>query len=368
MLTRADDFPIHQTPEPVAYAGSDRNFYDRYFFNGYTRDGEHFFAAAMGIYPHLNLIDASFCVIRDGIQHNLHASRVLNFERLDTVVGPIRIEIVEPLKQLRLLVDSPEHGLHADVMFHARTSPIEEPRFVRRIGARTMMDYTRLTQNGSYEGSIGVDGRTVLLARESVRGTRDRSWGVRPIGVADPQPTLPMQLPQFYWLWAPLNFEEHATFFHLNDDAEGRPWNTRGVLASVGNGEPRDFADVAIEVKYRSGTRRVERATLLYRDRGREALRVEVEPRFHFYMPGLGYMHPEWGHGIYRGDLAVGYDSYRAGEIDDGQPGMMHIQAFSRAGLELADGTRHDGCGVVEQLIIGPHAPSGFRELFDPAR
>jgi hypothetical protein len=30
MLTRGDDYPIHQTPEPIAYAGTDRNFYDRY--------------------------------------------------------------------------------------------------------------------------------------------------------------------------------------------------------------------------------------------------------------------------------------------------------------------------------------------------
>ena len=36
MLTKGDDFPLHQTPEPVAYAGTDRNFYDRYFFiDGY---------------------------------------------------------------------------------------------------------------------------------------------------------------------------------------------------------------------------------------------------------------------------------------------------------------------------------------------
>ncbi|MEM1151334.1 MAG: hypothetical protein AAGI03_12375, partial [Pseudomonadota bacterium] len=35
MLTEGDEYPIHQTPEPVAYAGSDRNFYDRFFFNGY---------------------------------------------------------------------------------------------------------------------------------------------------------------------------------------------------------------------------------------------------------------------------------------------------------------------------------------------
>ncbi len=56
MLSKADDYPVHQTAEPIAYAGTDRNFYDRYFFNGYSKSGEHFFAAAMGIYPHLNVI------------------------------------------------------------------------------------------------------------------------------------------------------------------------------------------------------------------------------------------------------------------------------------------------------------------------
>ena len=38
MLTRFDDYPVHQTPEPVAHPSTgDRNFYDRYFFNGYAR-------------------------------------------------------------------------------------------------------------------------------------------------------------------------------------------------------------------------------------------------------------------------------------------------------------------------------------------
>ncbi len=60
-LTKGDDYPIHQTSEPIAFSGTDRNFYDRYFFNGYAYEGELFFAAAMGIYPHLNIIDAAFC-------------------------------------------------------------------------------------------------------------------------------------------------------------------------------------------------------------------------------------------------------------------------------------------------------------------
>jgi len=88
MLTKADDFPIHQTPEPVAHAGTDRNFYDRYFFNGYSPDGATYFAVAFGVYPHLNIADAHFSVIRDGVQSCLHASKVLHSERLDLQVGP----------------------------------------------------------------------------------------------------------------------------------------------------------------------------------------------------------------------------------------------------------------------------------------
>ena len=98
MLTKADDYPIHQTPEPAAFAGTDRNFYDRYFFNGYNPDGSEFFALAFGVYPNINIADAHFAVLRDGMQHNLHASRVLHMERMDLRVGPIGIEVLEPLR------------------------------------------------------------------------------------------------------------------------------------------------------------------------------------------------------------------------------------------------------------------------------
>src|SRR6201747_970946 len=100
MLTKADDFPVHQLPEPIATAGTDRNFYDRYFFNGYSADGSVFFAAALGVYPHLNVMDASLSVLDGGVQHNLRASKILNMERMDTTVGPIAVEVIEPLKTL----------------------------------------------------------------------------------------------------------------------------------------------------------------------------------------------------------------------------------------------------------------------------
>ena len=86
MLTKGDDYPLHQSAEPIAFAGTDRNFYDRYFFNGYAPDGSVFFAAAMGFYPQLGIVDASFSVIVDDVQHILHTSRRSGGERLDLAV------------------------------------------------------------------------------------------------------------------------------------------------------------------------------------------------------------------------------------------------------------------------------------------
>ena len=97
MLSKADDFPIHQNPEPIAYAGVSRNFYDRYFFNGYHLEEDIFFALGMGIYPQLDVIDAGFSLIVEGVQHNLLCSRVLNHERMDTQVGDITVEVINPL-------------------------------------------------------------------------------------------------------------------------------------------------------------------------------------------------------------------------------------------------------------------------------
>jgi len=213
-LTKGDDFPIHQTAEPIAYSGTDRNFYDRYFFNGYHPvEGDDFFAVAFGVYPHLNVADASFVVVRNGVEVALHASRWLG-DRMDLTVGPVKIEILEPLQKLKVTVDSPEHGLKGEVIFDGRAFPIEEPRFVRRQGTRTFMDYTRLTQNGRYTGWIELDGERRSI--DGFVGTRDRSWGVRPVGARDSQDIVPQHAPQFYWLWSPSSFEDGSFFFHSN--------------------------------------------------------------------------------------------------------------------------------------------------------
>lgn len=368
MLTKADDYPIHQLPEPIAFAGTDRNFYDRYFFNGYTRSGDVFFAAALGVYPHINIMDASFCLVHKGVQINVHASRHLNMERMDTQVGPIEVEVVEPLKVLRVKVARNDQGVTADLTFRARAIPLKEPRFTRRNGPRMMMDLTRLTQNGTWEGWIEINGERIEVKSKDYLGTRDRSWGVRPIGAPDAQPMVPPMDFQFYWLWAPLNFDDRITLFHQNDDGEGETWNINGVMCGLDGAEPEEMAKSRAELTFVPGSRHAKSATIYFDHHKGGQTRIDLTPKWNFYMLGLGYGHPEWPHGGYKGPLVVGGESFKLSDIKSYAPPHLHIQAFVTAKMTLPDGSTRDGCGILEQLIAGPHAPSGFKEAMDPAK
>ena len=107
MLTSFDDYFIHQTPHPVTIPStSDRHAYDRYWFNGYTSDGSLFFGIGAARYPNLGGQDCGFSVIHDGVQHCFHASRRMPVDPADMSVGPFSIEVLEPLKSLRVVVNS----------------------------------------------------------------------------------------------------------------------------------------------------------------------------------------------------------------------------------------------------------------------
>ncbi len=360
-LSRGDDYPLHQTPEPVAYAGSDRNFYDRYFFNGYAPDGSGFFAAALGIYPHLDVMDAHFCVVRNRVQHCLHASRELGMERMDLSAGPISVEIVEPLRSLRVKV-SEYQGLSAELSFTGRAFPIEEPRFTHRIGSRTFMDYTRMTQNGHWEGWIEVDGERIDC-KTGTLGTRDRSWGIRPVGARDTQPIPGHSMPSFFWQWTPINFPSGSLFFHVNNDQQGSAWNTRAVWAADGAGS----SDVregfgSMRTRLTEATRWPSGGTLSLAVPGGPE-QVSLEPLGRFQMRGLGYTDPEWGHGIYHGSERIEREDIDLSTLDPLAPENLHVQIPVR--VLGNDGS--EGIGVFEQLIIGPFAPLKLNQFLDGA-
>ena len=50
------EYPVHQVPLSMAHVGSsDRNAYDRSYFNADYRTGDIFLVTGMGVYPDLGL-------------------------------------------------------------------------------------------------------------------------------------------------------------------------------------------------------------------------------------------------------------------------------------------------------------------------
>ena len=364
MLSRADDYPVHQRPEPIAQAGTDRNFYDRYFFNAQDPDGSVFFGAALGVYPHLDVMDGAFALLEGGTQRSVFVSRHLGGERMATRVGPLAVEVLEPLQRLRVRLDDTS-DLFADLVFEGLHPPVEEPRFTWRIGPRTIMDATRMTQNVSVSGTIRVDGRELALA--GFAGTRDRSWGIRPIGAPDAQPPAPPASPQFFWLWAPLVFPSACLYAHVNEDGAGRAWNRAMRLIDRRTGAETELEGPRFAIDWLPGSRTARAASIEGTLPDGGTLRVELAVRGRFFMHGLGYGHPRFGHGLWRGPLDVAAERFEAAGADLATPMNAHVQALVAARLIRPGGRAEDGQGVLEQLVIGPHAPSGFRDLFDLA-
>lgn len=367
MITPYDDYPIHQTADPVAHpASGDPNHYDRYFFNGFTRDGSAFFAAAMGHYPNRGVVDAAFSVVVDGVQRSVFASGRMAPERA-TRVGPISVEVLEPLRSLRVTVSPNDFGVRADVRFEARTPVVEEPRNTVTSGTRRVMDSTRMTQWGSWSGEIRAGDDPVDLST-GVYGVRDRSWGQRSVGAQLPTNFEP-QMPQLFWMWAPLHFERFCTHLALFEHADGRRWLEQGLVVPVLDaGSPTwgtepgidHLGGIGYRIEWEPGARVARRATIGFESRRTGAGSIELEPLYTFRMRGIGYTHPVWGHGSLHGELEVGGEAFALGEFDPLDPSSIHVQSVCRA--RMGD---EAGIGVLEQLCFGEHQPTGLTGLVD---
>src|SRR6476620_11088215 len=296
VLTPFDDYPIHQTPLPIAHpASGDPNHYDRFWFNGYTES--YYFAGGMAVYPNRGIIDGANVVVHDGVQRSVFASGRIPVDRGETRIGPLTIEVIEPLRVTRVRADAADLGIDADVTFTARTVALEEPRQTITTGTKTMMDSTRMTQWGTWSGQISAGGAAIPI--DGVSGTKDRSWGVRPVGpqVAGAPDT---SLPQLFFLWAPINWDDCCTHFLCFERANGDRWvesqaildviaPTDAVFGPEAETRIRHLARTTHEVRWAPGLRRSDGATLrMTRHDGSEE-RIELEPLLTFRMRGLGY-------------------------------------------------------------------------------
>lgn len=363
MFTAADEFLTHQTPYTFDHVfTSDRNFYDRYFFNGYRRDGEVYFALAMGAYPNLGVFDAAFSVVRNGRQRTVRASRLLGADRMDSKAGPISIQIIEPLKKIRVRVAKNAWGITADLVFQARSLPFEEDHFYREARNVPVMDYTRMTQHGQWSGKLTLDGQTFNLGDDTWWGSRDHSWGIRNVGGRDPRGAPPDQMPQFFWTWAPLHFDDICTLYTASEHADGTRWHdSGGILKPYPDASLQDCA-VDHALVFQPGTRWIDKGTsITMRPANGKELEIQFQPLYHFLMKGIGYGDAKWGHGMWVGPNEVDGTEYVL--ADEVPMQNLHVQTVS-----LVTAGRRKGIGIFEVIVMGPHKKYGFKDLMDPAK
>ncbi len=222
-LSSWDDYPVHQAAEFIAHpATSDRNFYDRYYFNMHPSSGEWFAIFGYGQYPNLGVVDAFIDVRHGGSQHVVRASAPL-VDRGDLSVGPFRVEVLEPLRRLRVVVEPTEHSVAMDVTWDGHVPAMAEPRQYMRSKGKVVFDTQRLAQTGCWSGTLSVGGVDLPVTPDRCWGTRDRSWGVRPVGEPETDGIRQGELVLGgMWNYFPMQFDDHAIMYicHERDDGE----------------------------------------------------------------------------------------------------------------------------------------------------
>jgi hypothetical protein len=179
VLTKLDDTLFHQAPTTFDHAvTSDHRFYDRYWFQAIEPGGATSLVAGMGLYKNTNVLDGYCTIVHDGKQYCLRASRALRPRVDDPSVGPLTIEVVEGLRQLRIAVEPGRYPIACDLMWTGTYDVIEEPPMWRRLDGRVQTQGVRLYQLGRADGWIEIEG--VRRDASEWFASRDHSWGVRP--------------------------------------------------------------------------------------------------------------------------------------------------------------------------------------------
>lgn len=345
---------------------SDRNFYDRCYLNAHDRTGEVFLVTGLGVYPNLGVIDAYATVRRGDRQITMRTSDALGEDRMRQEVGPYRIEVIDPLTELRIVCDGDDHGVGFDLTWRGSFPAIEEPPHIVRQNGKILLDAMRFAQVGTWSGVLRVEGEEFEVSPDRWVGTRDRSWGIRPVGEPEPPGRGAAEVSPdygFWWTYAPLRFEDFALILIVQEDADGtRILNEARRVWPAATGRPAEqLGWPEIEIQYRSGTRDPERAVIHLTQRGGKALTVEVETLgFVALNCGSGYgADAGWAHGYWKGRgwaEGVTYDM-----TDPEIAARVPFGVVDHVGRAVCDGA--EGWGLFEHGTFGRHAPSGFADF-----
>lgn len=365
MLTPMDDTLWHQLPTTFDHVGtSDPRFFDRYWFAATDPAGGGTLQLTLGAYQNMNVMDGGFVVVRGGRQHNLRVSRSLR-PRYATACGPLRVELVEPLRHFRLHVAPGAHGVSGTLDWRAVLPAQEEAARFTRVRGRVVEESRRFDQIGRCSGALRIGDEALRL--DEWWATRDHSWGVRErMGVEEPV-TGPPAPPSAGSLFAFLFFSTATHGGHLQlAQLTGRPDFASFELAEITRPErplPRlQGAQLAVDFVDAARPRRFRRARFDVQLEGGASLDIEAEalgPAVD--MQGLGYGGYDDGRGlgVWRSDEHLEHDvwdvSHPAEVVRAGGQRVRPIHRIQPVRITLR-GAGVDGVGTGSLTLIAEGA------------
>lgn len=364
-ITALDEYPIHQAPLPMAWAAStDRNFYDRNYFNAHNRTGDIFCIFGHGYYPNLGTKDAFFLVRRGDIQTAVHLGDGIDANSADRMaqrIGNYRVEVIEPLNRLRVILEETE-GIAADLTWEGLFPVLKEQPHVMRAGSRVTLDAQRFAQMGTWSGTISIDGEQIAVDPGTWVGSRDRSWGIRPVGEAPPAgaPADP-EFEGMWWLYIPVAFDDYMLCMIIQEEPDGyRTLNDCNRVWKDGRVEQLGWPQV--KVHYASGTRIPTGASITCTTAEGKPLEFEVESLLGVPIHvGGGYGgDSDWSHGIWKGAGFTERVTYDVTAPD--VAGRVMFGVIDHVGKVTCEGA--EGWGLFEHGALGRHDPSGFADFF----
>lgn len=319
-LTAEDEGFNHQIIDTFAVVGStDQSWTEKVCAMAAARDGSLQLGFGLGKYTNRNVMDAYAGISRGVEQITVRASRQLAPEPNTTIIGPIRYEIVEPLRSVRFVLEPNDvQPIAFDCLFEGVLPCTFEDRTHIRTGYRISAELVRYHQIGRCSGWIEVDGVRTEITPDTWVSTRDHSWGVR-YGIGQevqglqPRPE-PSPDDTYHFFWTPSYLERpdgspYGIFMVMNHFR--RPSfdqkSTFGVIEHP-DGRVEQMVDIVPELTYDPVNRRLRggRVHCTMRDGSTRTLEVEVVSDTGFHLgTGLYFGFDGHHHGDWRGVLHV---------------------------------------------------------------
>ncbi len=320
-LGPADERFDHQIADTFATVGaSDPSWTEKVCAMAARRDGGLQLGFGMGKYTNRNVLDGYAGMSRGPEQITVRGSRRL-FPRLDeSSVGPIRYEVLEPMKRVRFALDpNPCQPLAFDWIWEAVLPPATEERTHQRVplGYRVSADLVRYHQIGTASGWVEIDGVREEIDPDGWVSTRDHSWGVRyDVGTppTDVDPFNPVAEMDFRMIWSPVLMTDPdgtrwGLFMHVID-VSGFGHRQRTVTGAVEHldGRVERMAEIRPDLAFDPVNRRLlgGQVSVTLEDGSVRVFRLEVPTATGFHLgAGLYFGWQGHHHGEWRGELHV---------------------------------------------------------------